>query len=355
MFSVLSAVLEPFLLIALGYALRGTKRFGAKELWDGVEKLVFWVLFPPLLFNSVAHAKLTGLDTAEFLLFGTLAMATGVFMAKAVSKMAPADPMTDASVRQTGYRFNSYICFALALNMYGQEALALVALLTGIWVPISNAIAVADLSYAAKTGGKTSIGSIVKSIFTNPLIVSTLAGLFANILSHLTGFQVPNFLTKIFSSLGSASMATALLAIGAGLAVEDFARYKKLIALSTIQRLIVLPAVALAVAVAAGLADTQTAALMCYAVVPTANSCYIMAARMGGQRPCRKRSYERRSAREPCYHSIMVHGLASICFLGKIFLQISVVRYASSAGSTARSPSRFRDIFTSSKGIRDTA
>ena len=144
MFSVLSAVLEPFLLIALGYALRGTKRFGAKELWDGVEKLVFWVLFPPLLFNSVAHAKLTGLDTAEFLLFGTFAMATGVFMAKAVSKMAPADPMTDASVRQTGYRFNSYICFALALNMYGQEALALVALLTGIWVPISNAIAVAD-------------------------------------------------------------------------------------------------------------------------------------------------------------------------------------------------------------------
>ena len=273
MFSVLSAVLEPFLLIALGYALRGTKRFGAKELWDGVEKLVFWVLFPPLLFNSVAHAKLTGLDTAEFLLFGTLAMATGVFMAKAVSKMAPADPMTDASVRQTGYRFNSYICFALALNMYGQEALALVALLTGIWVPISNAIAVADLSYAAKTGGKTSIGSIVKSIFTNPLIVSTLAGLFANILSHLTGFQVPNFLTKIFSSLGSASMATALLAIGAGLAVEDFARYKKLIAL------------ALAVAVAAGLADTQTAALMCYAVVPTANSCYIMAARMGGNGP----------------------------------------------------------------------
>ena len=270
MFSVLSAVLEPFLLIALGYALRGTKRFGAKELWDGVEKLVFWVLFPPLLFNSVAHAKLTGLDTAEFLLFGTLAMATGVFMAKAVNKMAPADPMTDASVRQTGYRFNSYICFALALN---------------IWVPISNAIAVADLSYAAKTGGKTSVGSIVKSIFTNPLIVSTLAGLFANILSHLTGFQVPNFITKIFSSLGSASMATALLAIGAGLTVEDFARYKKLIALSTIQRLIVLPAVALAVAVATGLADTQTAALMCYAVVPTANSCYIMAARMGGNGP----------------------------------------------------------------------
>ena len=201
MFSVLSAVLEPFLLIALGYALRGTKRFGAKELWDGVEKLVFWVLFPPLLFNSVAHAKLTGLDTAEFLLFGTLAMATGVFMAKAVSKMAPADPMTDASVRQTGYRFNSYICFALALNMYGQEALALVALLTGIWVPISNAIAVADLSYAAKTGGKTSIGSIVKSIFTNPLIVSTLANLLMGILGMAGGWMPTAVIFVVFAIL----------------------------------------------------------------------------------------------------------------------------------------------------------
>lgn len=354
MFSVLSAVLEPFLLIALGYALRGTKRFGAKELWDGVEKLVFWVLFPPLLFNSVAHAKLTGLDTAEFLLFGTLAMATGVFMAKAVSKMAPADPMTDASVRQTGYRFNSYICFALALNMYGQEALALVALLTGIWVPISNAIAVADLSYAAKTGGKTSIGSIVKSIFTNPLIVSTLAGLFANILSHLTGFQVPNFLKDL--------LVPGFRFNGNGTACHrrGFGR----------RRLCPIQEAHCLVDHSAPDCSTRCSACRSRSRGPCqhtdgridvlrrgADSQLLLhhGSAYGWQRPCRKRSYERRSACEPCYHSIMVHGLASICFLGKIFLQTSVLRYASSAGSTARSPSRFRDIFTSSKGIRDTA
>ncbi len=114
------AIIEPFLLIALGFLLKRTRRFSSKELWNGVEKLVFWVLFPPLLFNSVASAQLSGLNTAAFLAAGCFAMTGGIFMAKGVSVLAPADPMTDASVRQTGYRYNAYICFAMALNLYGK-------------------------------------------------------------------------------------------------------------------------------------------------------------------------------------------------------------------------------------------
>ena len=53
MLSVLLAVLEPFALIALGAMLRRTKRFSVKALWDGLEKLVFWVLFPPLLLSLI--------------------------------------------------------------------------------------------------------------------------------------------------------------------------------------------------------------------------------------------------------------------------------------------------------------
>ena len=227
------AIIEPLLLIALGFLLKRTRRFSSKELWDGVEKLVFWVLFPPLLFNSVASAQLSGLNTAAFLAAGCFAMTGGIFMAKGVSVLAPADPMTDASVRQTGYRYNAYICFAMALNLYGKDVMA-------------------------------------------------LAGLAANILRHTTGLTVPVFVTKILSTLGNASTATALLAIGAGLAVEEFSRYRRLITLSTIQRLVVLPAFALAMGLAAGLEPRFMAALMCYAMVPTANSCYIMASRMGG-------------------------------------------------------------------------
>ena len=113
----------------------------------------------------------------------------------------------------------------------------------------------------------------------------TLAGLAANIASQLTEFRVPTFISTVFASLGSASSATALLAIGAGIAVEEFSKYGKLITLSALQRLVALPAFALIVALAAALEDNAAAALMCYAMVPTANSCYIMASRMGGNGP----------------------------------------------------------------------
>ena len=262
----IAAILQPFCLIALGFVLVHLPLF-PRTLWDGVEKLVYYVLFPPLLFTSVAKADFVLSETGIFLAGGIFAMATGVYMAHVVSRLAPADPMTDASVRQTGYRFNSYICFAIALSIYGTDGLALVALLTGFWVPISNALAVADL---VKSGAD-------KGHKAGPLEV-ILAGTFY-------GFKMPEFVMDLFGSLGSASVATALMAIGAGLAVEDFRRYAKLIALSTVQRLIVLPAVACIVGLVLQFNDVELGALMCYAVVPTANSCYIMAVRMGGNGP----------------------------------------------------------------------
>ena len=93
-----------------------------------------------------------------------------------VSKLAPADRLTDASIRQCGYRFNSYIGFAVVLALYGNTGMALFALLVGVWVPISNAVAVADLAAASQSEG-SGIKGILKSIFTNPLIIATLAGL----------------------------------------------------------------------------------------------------------------------------------------------------------------------------------
>ena len=279
----IAAIFQPFILIALGFVLSKLSMF-PRSLWDGVEKLVYYVLFPPLLFNSVANAQFEAGQTGVFLIGGVFAMSTGVLMAWLVSRLAPVDPLTDASVRQTGYRFNSYICFALALSFYGKEGLALAALLTGFWVPISSALAVADLAQAGR-GRCNSVKGIVKSIVTNPLIVATVAGLVANGVQLFGGPTVPALVTDVFASLGSASVATALMAIGAGIAVEDMKSCRRLIALSTIQRLVALPAVAWVVAWLVGMNEVQTGALMCYALVPTANSCYILAVRMGGNGP----------------------------------------------------------------------
>ena len=51
-----SVIIQPFILIALGFLLSRLRMF-PRSLWEGVEKLVYYVLFPPLLFNSVARVR----------------------------------------------------------------------------------------------------------------------------------------------------------------------------------------------------------------------------------------------------------------------------------------------------------
>lgn len=274
-----SVIIQPFILIALGFLLSRLRMF-PRSLWEGVEKLVYYVLFPPLLFNSVARAELTVSQTSLYLACGVGSMAAGMVLAWIVSKLAPADRLTDASIRQCGYRFNSYIGFAVVLALYGNTGMALFALLVGVWVPISNAVAVADLAAASQSEG-SGIKGILKSIFTNPLIIATLAGLFFNV----TGLQMPALVTSVFKSLGSASLALALMAIGSGLRLEDFRKYGKLISLATVARLIAVPAVSFTVGLYFHLTRVEMGALLSFTALPTANSCYILAVRMGGNGP----------------------------------------------------------------------
>lgn len=274
-----SVIIQPFILIALGFLLSRLRMF-PRSLWEGVEKLVYYVLFPPLLFNSVARAELTVSQTSLYLACGVGSMAAGMVLAWIVSKLAPADRLTDASIRQCGYRFNSYIGFAVVLALYGNTGMALFALLVGVWVPISNAVAVADLAAASQSEG-SGIKGILKSIFTNPLIIATLAGLFFNV----TGLQMPALVTSVFKSLGSASLALALMAIGSGLRLEDFRKYGKLISLATVARLIAVPAVSFTVGLYFHLTPVEMGALLSFTALPTANSCYILAVRMGDNGP----------------------------------------------------------------------
>lgn len=112
--SLIAIVLQPFILIALGFLLSKHRLF-PRSLWDGVEVLVYYVLFPPLLINSVSKATLTVSDTSLFLTCGVASMALGIVWSWLFSKVAPAGAATDASIRQCGYRFNSYIGFAIVL------------------------------------------------------------------------------------------------------------------------------------------------------------------------------------------------------------------------------------------------
>ena len=287
MLSVL-LILPDFLVILAGFLLRKAFKEGVFNdgFWKGAEKLVFYVLFPPLLFTSVANSNLTLSEAGLYLIVAISAMMCAVLMSYLIRFVIKADAVTHASAFHCGFRFNTYVGFALVSRLFGQEGLALMSLLIAFWVPISNSIAVAALAGAVaqrdQTHGEGSVlRKTLKAIVTNPLIIATTAGLIVN----LTGLHVPEVVMTFFKSLGNASLAMGLLCIGAGLRLDDMKSEWSLVAANTIERLIATPAVALLFCLSFDLAPAASGALMIFAMLPTAQSCYVMTASMKGNAP----------------------------------------------------------------------
>ena len=149
MLSVL-LILPDFLIILLGYLLKQGKlgQHFNEGFWKGAENIVFYVLFPPLLFTSVANSKLSLADAGYFLAVAVGTMFMAVLLSWLVRKIVPADDVTHASVFHCGFRFNSYVGFAIIMRLAGEEGFAFFAFLMAFWVPISSSIAVSALAGA---------------------------------------------------------------------------------------------------------------------------------------------------------------------------------------------------------------
>lgn len=277
-------ILPDFLIICTGYLLyKFFSRIYTEAFWKGAEKTVFYILFPPLLFVSVATSNLTFEEAKEFLGTAIFTMLCAVAMSYLLRYLIPSDNVTHASAFHCGFRFNTYIGFALVSRLYGEQGLALLSLLIAFWVPISNTIAVAALAKAVAEKEKLQHSSSVlfttaKAILTTPLIIATILGLLCNFLQ----IKLPAVTVQFFRSLGSASLAMGLLCIGAGLHFLQIRTEWKLVLSNALERLVAVPIVAFSLAVIVGLPTPAAGTMIIFSMLPTAQSCYVMTASMRG-------------------------------------------------------------------------
>jgi predicted permease len=263
-----------FVLIALGWALC---RFTAlaRPAWDGVERLVYHLLFPALLFESIVRHPLAP-GAAWPLVAAALAVTVcGIAMALALGTWPGIDARAQASGAQTAYRFNSYVALALAARLGGPQGLAGMALVLAVCVPVVNVAAVWPL---ARQGGQ----GYWRELLRNPLILATLAGLTFNALA----WRLPDVVATTLARLGSAALPLGLMAVGAGLTMGALREAPRLAAALLAVRHAVLPAVALALMAwpgsALGLPALHQQLLVAFAALPTASSAYVLAVRLGG-------------------------------------------------------------------------
>lgn len=245
-----------------------------RSVWEQVEKLVYFLFFPVLLFYSVVKSPLD-LGAASSLIAGGLALAgSGIALSYALPFVPGLrkhiDAREHAGSAQIAFRFNSFIGLAIAERLAGPQGLLLIAVLIGVCVPIFNMAAVWPMARHAQT-------HFGRELLRNPLIIATASGLAANLL----GFRIPFWLDPTVSRIGAASLALGLMAAGAGMQFASLGQAKVLaVAVLTIKHLL-LPLIAFALSTLLGLNPAQTVILLAFSALPTAPTAYVLAARMG--------------------------------------------------------------------------
>ena len=263
-------LLPDFALILLGAAIRRWMHLG-DHFWNGVEKLVYFILFPALLINAIVKTRLDLGAALPLLATAFAAMAGGMLLGLLPKFIVKPPPLTFASVFQCGYRFNSYIALAVAGMLFGAPGIATMGLIVGAAVPFANLVSVWMLARHGEVG-------VWREVAKNPLIWGTATGFVLNLL----GFVPPAPLQAFLGRLADASIALGLIAVGAALRLESQPGVRGLSAWLLVVKLIGLPVVTVFVGNWLGLSGLNYQVAILFAALPTASSAYILAMRMGG-------------------------------------------------------------------------
>jgi malonate transporter len=270
---IASLLVPNFLLILLGFGMRRWMGF-SDTFWQHLERLVYYILFPTLLFLAVARSgpgllAVPGLiETAALFTLGGMILG---YLGKYLFRLKP---RAFASGFQCAFRFSGYIGFAIMGGLNGEEGIAAIAVITSVLVPPVNAISIMVLA-------RRESSSWVKEILQNPLVISTACGL----LYSLTGFPIPPIADETLKLLSSAALPLGLIAVGAGFRWAGIMDTKSAVAYLVAVKLLAVPAIAFLAARMYGLQGVHLNTLIVLAALPTATNAYILAVRMGGDGP----------------------------------------------------------------------
>ncbi|MGB3450545.1 MULTISPECIES: AEC family transporter [unclassified Simplicispira] len=270
-------LLPDFSLILCGYLIC---RYTAlnRSVWQPVESLVYYLLFPVLLFQSIIKSPIDTSSASGLMLAGLLLSGAGIGLSYVLPYLPWLGQRIDlrdhAAAAQVAFRFNSFIGLALAERLAGSQGLLMIAVLIGVCVPLLNVAAVWPMA-------RQSEHHFGRELLRNPLILATATGLAAN----LAGLQLPEWMQPTVNRIGAASLALGLMAAGAGMQFSLLQRGKLLTVSVLSIRHLLQPLIAWGIARLLGLDPVQTAVLLAFSALPTASSCYVLAARMGYNGP----------------------------------------------------------------------
>lgn len=273
-FVALNAVLPMFIMLAIGFGVRKVRIIDETHL-PVLNKIVFNVFFPFLMFNNIYAFDVSAEFNATLLLYAVIAVAVIYALAVGFSLLFEKSNKSRGALIQAIYRSN-FVLMGLPIvgNIFGSGRLGMTSMLVTVIVPMYNILAVITLEVFR--GESIKLIKILKGIATNPLIIGSLAG----ILTAGLGIELPEIAENVISDMASAATPLALIVLGASFEFASIKKYRKNLIAVILSRLIIVPAISLSGAIIIGFRGIDLVSLIGIFASPCAVSSYTMARQM---------------------------------------------------------------------------
>ena len=271
-----NAVIPSAIYLIIGITLKVTGVIKDEEV-KKFTHVVFVTLYPFIMFDNLYGKNIA--DNMDVKLglyavgFTVLQFAASWIFVCAIEK----NNYERGAMIQALYRSNYVLMgFPIAVNLFGKGNITAVAIIMMLVVPFYNITAV--IVFETFRGGKVNFGQMLKRILTNPIIDGGIAAFIVMIL----GITLPQPIVNTVGTLSDATAPVAMILLGATLNLKGFSSDRKRIAICTIGKLVVFPAIGIAGAVFLGIRDVQLIAVTLMVAAPIALASYAMASSMGG-------------------------------------------------------------------------
>ena len=268
------AVAPMFIVMAVGVFVR-RKGFINEQEVKRVNRLIFVVLFPALMFSNLYGKELSDAFNPRLAVFAVGMLAVVYFATLAFVLKVEKDPKSRGAMIQAIYRSNFVIMgIPIVSNIFGSDNVAMTSVMITITVPIFNVLAVITLEVFR--GGRPKPIHVIAEILKNPMIIGAILA----ILTVAFRIKLPAFAENTIGMLAGAATPMALLILGASFDIKSVERVRRNLIICMTGRLIIVPAIALTCGVLAGFRDIALVTLVAIFASPTAVSSFTMAQQM---------------------------------------------------------------------------
>jgi predicted permease len=280
---VLNTLAPIFLVVALGAAIARGGLLTA-GLLKGVNRLVYWVALPALLFYDTVTANYHGTGVGRLVLVMFAATVPAVVLGAIYARLARLNPAAAGTLVHVAMRGNlTYVGLPVLLYLAsvrgpGGPRPTAIILAFAPFLVFQNVVSILLLLVGRDPFGWRMVRSVARSIVTNPLLVAVGAGL----LACAAGLSLPLVLARSLEAVGQIASPLALIGIGGSLLLMPVRAHWGNAALAAFAKVAVVPFSGWLLGRWAGLPPNELIIALVFLACPTAVASFPLVSELGG-------------------------------------------------------------------------